>query len=351
MGNQRAGVQSSPRRQHAAVGAGVLLAAALVASGCSVSGTSGTSNTQPASTSASNANQLIIELNGPLSTEGFSQAKLGSAAAAKALGVDYEYSAPPSLNNFVTDYSALIKEAIARHPAAMVIGNFIPSAFDPLIKQATSAHIPVVVVNSGLPSYQADGAIGYVGVSSAQDGQAAAAAVLKSGSRHLLCVDQTTNPLVEEVCLAAKSAMQAKGDSYDQLNVPLNDISNPAQLTQDVQGYLASHPQIDSVFTAGGGFGTDAADAVAKLGKTGKVVVGGNEVIPTTLQGIRNGTISFEIGLQQYLMGYYAIQIATQYLDYNVLPSTPVITSGFMIDKTNIDKELSVADKYPGIPG
>ena len=46
----------------------------------------------------------------------------------------------------------------------MVIGNFIPSAFDPLIRQVTSAGIPVVVVNSGLPSYQADGAIGYVGV-------------------------------------------------------------------------------------------------------------------------------------------------------------------------------------------
>jgi simple sugar transport system substrate-binding protein len=350
MGRALAGGRKRPRRRLIATTGAGLLVAALAASGCSAGSSSSPAAATGGSASAG-GNQLIIELNGPLSTEGFSQAKLGSAAAAKALGISYEYSAPPSLNNFVTDYTALIKEAIARHPAAMVIGNFIPSAFDPLIKQVSAAGIPVVVINSGLPSYQSDGAIGYVGVSSDQDGQAAAAATLKAGSKHLLCVDQTTNPLVEAVCLAAKPAMVAAGGTYDQLNVPLTDIGNPAQLTQDIQGYLSSHPQIDSVFTAGGGFGTDAVEAVAKLGKTGKIVVGGNEVIPSTLQDIRNGSVNYEVGLQQYLMGYDAIQMASQYLSYNILPTTPVITSGFVVDKGNIDRETAVAGKYPGIPG
>jgi simple sugar transport system substrate-binding protein len=326
----------------------MILAAGLAASACT---SAAPGSPAAAKAGSSGGRELIIELNGPLSTEGFSQAQLGSAAAAKALGVSYEYSAPPSLNNFAADYTSLIREAIARHPAAMVIGNFIPSAFDPLIRQAASAGIPVVVINSGLPSYQADGAISYVGVSAAQEGQAAAAAELKAGARHLLCVDQTTNPLVEQVCVAAATAMRAAGGSYDQLNVPLTAIGSPAQLTQDIQGYLASHPQVDGVFTAGGGFGADAADAVAKLGKAGRVVVGGNEVLPATLQDIRSGTITFEMGLQQYLMGYDAIQIAAQYLQYNIVPATPVITSGPVIDKANIGRETAVAAKYPGVPG
>jgi simple sugar transport system substrate-binding protein len=324
-----------------------VLTAGLAASACS----SATPKAAAGTASPAAGTSQIIELNGPLSTEGFSQAKLGSAAAAKALGVSYTYSAPPGLTNFVSDYSTLIKEAIARHPAAMVIGNFIPSAFDPLIQQATRAGIPVVVVNSGLPSYQRDGAIGYVGVSSAQEGQAAATASMKAGIRHLLCVDQTTNPLVEQVCTAAGAAMRAAGTGYDQLNVPLNEIGSPAQLTQAIQGYLASHPQIDGVFTAGGGFGVDAADAVKNLGKTGKIKVGGNEVIPSTLQDISNGTISFEIGLQQYLMGYYGVQIAAQYVKYNLLPATPIITSGPVIDRANLSKEMAIAASYPGIPG
>lgn len=325
----------------------VILAAAMAVSACS----SGTPSSPAAKASGSGDSDLIIELNGPLSTAGFSQAKLGSADAAKALGVNYEYSAPPSLNNFVSDYSTLIKQAIARHPAAMVIGNFIPSAFDPLIKQAVHSGIPVVVINTGLPSYRADGAIGYVGLSSSQEGQAAAAAELKAGVRHLLCVDQTTNPMVEQECLAANTAMRAAGGTDYQLNVPLTDLGNPPQLTQDIQGYLASHPQIDGVFTAGSGFGTDAAAAVAKLGKAGKIVVGGNEVLPSTLKGVRNGTITFEVMLQNYLMGYDAIQIAAQYLKYNILPGAPIITSGPVVDKANISKEMAVAAKYRGVPG
>jgi simple sugar transport system substrate-binding protein len=337
-----------PAKRLAVTLGAAVMAAGLAGSACSSAAPKAATGTTPAS---SRSSSQIIELNGPLSAAGFSQAKLGSAAAARALGVSYEYNAPASLNNFVSDYSTLIREAIARHPAAMVVGNFIPSAFDPLIQQATKSGIPVVVVNSGLPSYQKDGAIGYVGVSSSADGQAGASAALKAGVRHLLCVDQTTNPLVEQVCIAAENAMRAAGGTYYQLNVPLQQIGTPAQLTQDIQGYLASHPQIDGVFTAGGGFGIDAATAVGNLGKTGKIKVGGNEVIPSTLQDIRNGTISFEVGLQQYLMGYYGVQIAAQYVRYNVLPATPIITSGPVIDQTNVNKEMAVATIYPGVPG
>jgi ABC-type sugar transport system substrate-binding protein len=294
---------------------------------------------------------LIIFLSGPLSAEGFGQTKLGSDAAARALGVTYEYSAPASLNNFVSDYTALIKQAIGRHPAAMVIGNFIPSAFDPLIKQATSAGIPVVVENSGLPSWQGDGAVGYVGVSSAVNGVAGANAALKAGVHHLLCVDQTTNPLVEQVCTAARGAMQQAGAQYAQLNVPLDQIGNPAALTQDIQGYLASHPQIDGVYTAGGGFGVDAANAVKSLGKTASIKVGGNEVINSTLQAIKNGAISFEVALQPYLMGFDALQIAAQYERYRVAPTTPIISSGSIIDKTNVAQYLAVETQNPGLLG
>jgi len=344
MGEKAVPVWSRPEVKLAASVGAVVVAAVLAVSGCSSAGP----GSAVAKATGTSGKDLIIELNGPLSAEGFSQAEQGSAAAAKVMGVSYEYMAPPTLNNFAPDYTTLIKEAIARHPAAMVIGNFIPAAFDPLIRQATSSGIPVVVVNSGLASYRADGAIGYVGVSSAQDGQAATTAALRAGVRQLLCVDQTTNPLVEQVCTTAGAAMRAAGGRYYQLNVPLDQIGSPAELTQAIQGYLASHPQIDGVFTAGGGFGVDAATAVAKLGKTGKIKVGGNEVFTSTLQDIKNGTINFEVDQPEYLMGYDAIQIAAQYLRYNILPATPIITTGPVIDQANVGKEMAVAAAYPG---
>jgi simple sugar transport system substrate-binding protein len=329
--------------------------AALIAIACAACSSSHPNGPDSSSTAAaaggSSSSGTIIELGGPLSSEGFSQAKLGSDDAAKAMGVSYQYSAPASLNNFAPDYTALINEAIARKPAAMVIGNFIPAAFDPLIKKATAAGIPVVVNNSGLPSYQSDGAIAYVGISSDSDGQAAANAARKAGVHDLLCVDQTTNPLVEADCLATKPVMEAAGGAYDQLNVPLTDLDNPSALTQDIQGYLASHPDVDGVFTAGGGFGTDAAQAVQNLGKGAGIKVGSNEVTSTTLADVQSGSMSFIIASQPYLMGYDAIEIAAQYLKYGQYPYSPVITSGVSIDKSNVAKYLALNKQYPGVLG
>jgi len=332
-----------------AVAAGaVAVAAVLSLAACSGSAANVASSR---TTNARSSAGLIIELSGPLSTPGFSQRKLGSNAAAKAMGLNYQYSAPASLNNFAQDYTALIDQAIARHPAAMVIGNFIPSAFDPLIKKATAAGIPVVVQDSGISSYRADGAIAYVGQSPETIGESAASSALKAGAHHLLCVDQTTNPLVEQICVDAKAAMDKAGGSYDQLNVPLTDIGNPAALTQDIQGYLSSHSDVDGVFTAGSGFGTDAAAAVGNLGKTGTIKVGGNEVIGATLQDVKAGNIQYEIGIQPYLMGYYSVQIAGEYLKSGQYPQEPVITSGLVIDKSNVDTYVSIDREAPGVLG
>jgi simple sugar transport system substrate-binding protein len=271
--------------------------------------------------------------------------------AAKALGVRYEYSAPPSLNNFTSDYTTLIREAIARHPAAMVVGNFIPTAFDPLIKQATRSGIPVVVEDTGLATWRSDGAIGFAGVSFASVGAAAASNAMQAGVHRLLCVDQTTNPYIEQVCTAAATAMRAAGGTCYRLNAPLDDLGNPAALTQDIQGYLASHPQIDGVFTAGSGFGADAADAVQRLGKVSSIKVGGNEVLPSTLQGIKNGTIAFEISNQPFLEGFDSLQIAAQFARYKVYPGAPIITNGAVVGRANIGQYLAVNSQHPGLLG
>jgi simple sugar transport system substrate-binding protein len=328
---------------------GVLAAAvALAVAACS---SSADSKPASASTHSASAGGLIIELNGPLSTEGFSQIKMGSDTAARELGINYEYSAPPNLNNFTADYTNLFREALARHPVAMVVGDFIPSAFDGLIRQATSSGIPVVIINNGESSWQKDGALTYVGPSYPGDGVAGADAARKAGVTDLLCVDQTTSPAVEQICTSAGQAMRSAGNKYYQLNVPLNDLGNPAQLTQDIQGFLSSHPQINGVFTAGSGFGTDAAAAVKNLGKTADIKVGGNEVTPTILQDVKNGAITWEVGVQPFLQGFDALQVAAQYVQYRINPTAPVITGGFIIDKANINQELAIQAKYPGLLG
>src|SRR5258708_35173448 len=195
---------------------------------CSVllaSCTSGSSSGPPTSSNS----PIILDLNGPLSDPFFGSVKQGSDAAAKSFGINYQYIAPANLSNFVPDYTALIREALARHPAALVVGNYVPSAFDPLIKQATSSGIPVVIMNTGLASWQSDGAITFVGQDTISTGAIAGSEALVKGVHHLLCVNGApVNPTLGALCNAAKQKMEAAGGTLMELDIRTADASNPS---------------------------------------------------------------------------------------------------------------------------
>jgi simple sugar transport system substrate-binding protein len=341
------------RHRMAAVAA-ALIGAAVAVSGCTSSASSsqsgGGSGSGTTVTSASGG--LIIDINGPLSDPFFGAMKQGADAAARQLGINYQYSAAKDETNVVPDYTALLQEAIGRHPAALVVGDFVPSTFDPYIRQATAQGIPVVIVNSGLSSWQADRALTFVGEEPVQAGHAAGQAAAQGGARHLLCVDHApVNPALAQRCQGAASAMAAAGGTSAVLDIPAADNGNPAAVTQDIQGYLRSHPQIDGVMTQGAAIATDAVAAVGNLGKAGMIKVGTMDVSTAVLNDVKTGTLGWVIDQQGYLQGYYSLQIAEQYLRYKLTPTASINTSGLIITKTNVDAALAVQKQYPGLRG
>src|SRR5256885_10227306 len=62
---------------------------------------------------------LIIDISGPLSDPFFGAFKLGSDAAAKELGIKYEYSPAANEDNIETDYNRLIQAATGRQPPGL----------------------------------------------------------------------------------------------------------------------------------------------------------------------------------------------------------------------------------------
>jgi simple sugar transport system substrate-binding protein len=295
---------------------------------------------------------LIIDLNGPLSDPFFGAVKQGADAAAGALGIDYQYSATANETNFVPDYSTLIRQAIGRHPSALVIGNFVPSAFDPLIKQAVAAGIPVVVMNTGLESWQADGAIAFVGAPPGSLGEAHGAGAVKAGVRHLLCVNHApVNPALGQECQGAGAKLAASGGTMTELDIPTADNANPSAVTEDIHGFLASHSDIDGVMTLGSAISTDAIAAVKAAGRFGKVVIGTGDVSTADLQAVKSGDLGWVIDQQGYLQGFDSLQIAAQYVRYKIYPTQTIMTGGVVIDKDNVDAVLAVQTAHPGLRG
>ena len=332
--------------------ASACLAAAISAVFILTAGAGGAYASSARVSAQSSGQPFFVYLSGPLDQPITVAFDKGMLAAAKDLGVKVQYGTTPNLANFVPDMSNLIKATIARHPAGIAIGDFFPSAFDPLIKQATAAGIPVVVDNTGLDTYLSDGAIGFVGEIPAVSGTNAGKALLSAGMLHVVCVNTSPqNPVPLQRCEAAESVIKPSGGTMSVLNIPLADVTNPSAIATDVEGYLSSHKSIDGVLSVAAQATPACVTAVQKLGVSASVKVASFDVDLGVLQGIQAGTIQFTTDQQPFLQGYYPILILSQFVKYGLRPTAPVDTGGFIVTKSNIANYFKVNKTYPGVIG
>lgn len=346
-----------PRRASSNLTAAALVTAALsVVTLLPAAASASTSPTSQQATSKDNgqagSNGLIIEINGPISDPFFGSMKYGSDDAAKELGANYQWSAPPNEDNIPVDYANLVSEATGRHPAALVVADFAPAAEDPLIKKAVKSGIPVFMVQAGNTNYKADGALTYVGENPPETGNVAGQGALQSHVHDLLCIDQVpATAALQQRCDGAAQTMKAGGGQEAQLNIPPTDQTNDAAITQDIEGYLNSHKSIDGIFSQGADIATDAYAAMKALGDTSKVKLQTLGVSNADLQQVKDGTITQVIDLKNYLVGYYALEIAVQYVRYGIYPTGPLYPGADVIDKSNVNSVIALQKKYPGLRG
>src|SRR5256886_3680843 len=334
------------RMPHRAMRMLALAALAVLTAACTSAGSTG------GSSSGGYSKYLIIDISGPLSDPFFGAFKLGSDAAAKELGIKYEYSAAANENNIEADYSRLIQAATGRKPDALVVGDYIPSAFDPLIKAAVAAGIPVVITNSGGSSWRAVGAITFIGEDPTQMGQAAGSQEVSAGVRHGLCVDHVPgNPVLEQRCAGYAAQIRAAGGDEIFLSIPPADANNPQAVQQAIKGALSAHPEIDGIFTEGPAIAVDAVAAVKSAGKAGQIKIGTTDLSNQDLADVKSRDLLFVLDQQPFLQCYYGLQIAAQYLKYRLAPGAPIVTGPFLITQSNVSTILDINRTYNGVRG
>ncbi|HEX4443910.1 MAG TPA: substrate-binding domain-containing protein [Galbitalea sp.] len=326
-----------------------MAAVVAVTAGCSAS--SNTTGSKGGSASSSSKTNYIV-VSGPVSDPYFQPMKLGSDDAAKQFGINYQYSAATNYDNITSDYSKLLTEAIAKKPSGLVVWDSAPTVIDPLVKQATSEGIPVVMISSGLDTWQADGAITFVGEDHTVTGLAAGTAAAKTGVTHLLCVNNAaSNPDLQQRCDGAETSMKKAGGTSVQIIIPASDVNSPSATTTAIQGYLSSHPDIDGVWTQSAAIGTDVTTAVQNLNEKGKIKVSTLGLTKEVLADVKNGTLASAIDGQQYLQGFYALEILNQYVKYGLYPTAPVLPGALAVDKDNIAQVEKIQSEYPGVRG
>jgi simple sugar transport system substrate-binding protein len=208
------------------------------------------------------------------------------------------------------------KEAIAAKPDGIVImGHPGEDAMGPLVDQAEGLGIVVTSGNNPLPNiekkYQTKG-FGYAGADlyagGYLTGTAMVAAGLKSGDEALV-YDIWHQEGRSVSSQGVFDALKDAGLTVDKLDVT-DDIDKDASLAIPVlTAYIAAHPNLKAIGTQHGNITAILPKVLEAAGKKpGDIIVGGIDLSPATIEGIKKGFVSASFDQVLYLQGYYPIQ-------------------------------------------
>ncbi|HTW29983.1 MAG TPA: substrate-binding domain-containing protein [Acetobacteraceae bacterium] len=238
----------------------------------------------------------------------------GAAAAAKALGVDklaaqFSAWAPETMIQ-------QFKEALAARPSCIVImGHPGNDAFHDLVKQAVAAGIVVTDGNSPLTELQKEfgpKGFGYAGVDLYAGGALTAQNMIRVG--HLKAGDEA---MVYGVFSQAERGLSEKGLAdtlekaglkVDRLEITQEANSDPSLAVPVLASYVQSHPHLKAIGTQHGGVTAVLQQVLQKAGKKpGEITVGGIDLAPATIDGLKSGYVSVTLDQLLYLQGFMPV--------------------------------------------
>ncbi len=295
----------------------------------------------------------IIMLGGPSSDPFWGAVQQGFDTAIKDLGLNGQWTAPADFNDIVPIYSKLFEAAIARHPAAIAVGNFFPEPTEPLIRQAVAEGIPVIIINSGGDNYRELGAIGFIGEDSYKMGQEGGRIAVAKGVTNGLCINQiAANPVLELRCKGYIDAVAEAGGQARMVTLASEDIGNSQKVQAAVSAMLMQDQAIDGVITLGVAVAVDALESIRQVRATGRSVdLGTMDLGNTVLEAIAAGEMSFAMDQQPFLQGYYGVMIPYLFNTYKLAPSSVTWVGPFIVTEDNAAQVLEVNKTYAGSRG
>jgi simple sugar transport system substrate-binding protein len=272
----------------------------------------------------------------------WSVVKKGVEQAAKDMGVQAIYEAPPTTD--MVAMSHLIDSAVAAHPDGLVVSIFDAHALGPSIKAAVAAGIPVISINTGADVAKSLGVLVHVGQTEYQAGFGGGQKMGAAGVKHALCVNQEVgNAALTQRCLGFTDAMKQAGATVKEIGVT---ITNPTQTQQSIEAAIQHDPTIDGVMALGPTGATPALKALQDLNKVGQIKLATFDLSSDVLQAIKAGQMLFAIDQQQYLQGYLPIVLLTLYrTNLNTVANDVIQTGPGFVTKDNVDKVIQLTSQ------
>ncbi len=274
----------------------------------------------------------------------------GAAAAAKALGVaklnaQFSAWAPETM-------ISQFKEALAARPTCIVVtGHPGNDAFADLVKQAVSEGVVVTDGNSPLTTlqheYRPDG-FGYAGVDLYAGGTLTAQQMINTG--HLKAGDEAMVYGVFSQAERGQSekgladTLQRAGLKVDRLEITQEANSDPSLAVPVLTSYVLSHPKLRAIGTQHGGVTGILPAVLKKAGhKPGDVVVGGIDLAPATIDGLKSGYVTVTLDQLLYMQGFLPVMQCVMSAKYK-MPGLDINTGAGVVTPQTIAPLVPLID-------
>ena len=261
--------------------------------------------------------------------------RAGAEAAAAKDNIDLKYSNDPDPGKQAT----LVQQATDSKVDGIATTLATPDALKSSVQAADKAGIPVVAFNSGIDQYVDVGAMQYFGSDENLAGETAGKRITQNGGKKPLCVIQAAG----SVALEARCA-GVKKEAPGTTNLQVNGNDDNA-VVSTLTAKLQQDKSIDTIVTLGAPIAVDALQAIKSTNSHAKLVT--FDLNAEVAKDIQSGDVDFSIDQQPYLQGYEAVDSLWLYLtNRNTMGGgLPVLTGPSFVDKTNIDKIVTYAEK------
>jgi simple sugar transport system substrate-binding protein len=272
----------------------------------------------------------------------------GAAQAAASFGVDLKEQfsawAPETMIN-------QFKEAVAAKPDCIeIMGHPGGTAFQDIVKDAVDQGIVVTVGNSPMTDLQTQfgtSGMGYAGVDLYAGGKLTAehmlAQGLKSGDEAMVYgVFSQAERGQSEKGLA--DTLEAAGLTVDRLEITQEANSDASLAIPVLAAYVQAHPNLKAIGTQHGGITGILADMLQKAGKKpGEIIVGGIDLGPATIDGLKSGYVSATLDQLLYLQGFMPVLQCVMTKKYK-MPGLNLNTGAGTVTPDTIDGLVDLID-------
>ncbi len=278
----------------------------------------------------------------------FVPCQYGVQDACALLGCEYQWTG--SETSDVAQMVNTMNAAIAGKADAIAVAIVDPKGFDRPVERALAAGIPVFGYNADAPRDGGNKRLAYIGQDLFLSGQLMGQRIVELvGSGEVAIFIATPGQLnLQPRVDGAMDAIKKSGAKIDATMIATDPTVNVA--LSKVRAYYLGHQDVRGMFATGGGDTMNVGTVMRQYDLPGKGVHGGGfDLLPRSLEAVRDGFLDFVIDQQPYLQGFYTVMEMFAFKASGGLVGPADINTGLkFVTKSSVEPYLTTQTRYEG---